>query len=127
MQTSPAPFSRFQTTQIRVLAAVAWLAWAAAGAPVAAQTAPAAKAALPAAANLYQMPPRAPLPDGQPLTGSAANQLIERIQVNDADVRIEEARFGGETRSITVIPKGGFPSYDVRPSTGQSSWKILGF
>ena len=67
------------------------------------------------------------MPDGKPVAGSAANQLIERIQVEDADVRIEEARFGGETRRITVIPKGGFPSYDVRPSTGHSTWKILGF
>ena len=95
---------------------VVLLAMAATAVPVAAQTASAATAAT-----------RAPLPDGKPLTGSAANQLIERIQVDDADVRIEEARFGGETRSITVIPKGGFPAYDVRPSTGRSSWKILGF
>ena len=67
------------------------------------------------------------LPEGKPLPGSAANQLIEKIRVDDADVRIDEGRFGGETRTITVTPKGGFPAYDVRPSTGRSTWKILGF
>ncbi len=100
------------------------------GAAAIAQTAPVAtpaKIAAPSPATVAPFAARSPLPDGKPLPGSAANQLIERIQVDDADVRIEETRFGGETRSITVIPKGGFPSYDVRPSTGHSTWKILGF
>lgn len=70
---------------------------------------------------------RAPLPDGKAPPASAANQLIEKIQIDDADVRVDESRFGGETRTITVTPKGGFPAYDVRPSTGRSTWKILGF
>ena len=111
---------RFQPTLLGFLTSVASMAvllvLAATLTPAIAQPAPTTAAA-----------PRAPLPDGKPLAGSAANQLIERIQVDDAGVRIEESRFGGETRSITVIPKGGFPSYDVRPSTGHSTWKILGF
>lgn len=58
---------------------------------------------------------------------SRANQLIENITVEDGGARIEEHRFGGETRSITVQPKGGLPAYDVQPSTGARSWKILDF
>ena len=62
-------------------------------------------------------------------------QLIERITVDDGGARINELRFGGETRSITVQPKGGLPAYDVRPISGADSqagsgtrtWKILGF
>jgi hypothetical protein len=58
---------------------------------------------------------------------SSSNQLIERIRVENADVRIDEVRFGGETRSISVMPKSGFPAYDVKPSTGERTWKVLGF
>ena len=36
-------------------------------------------------------------------------------------------RVGGETKTITVQPKGGMPGYDVQPVTGARSWKILGF
>jgi len=52
---------------------------------------------------------------------------IERIQVEDAGARIDELRVGGETKTITVQPKGGMPVYDVQPVTGARSWKILGF
>ncbi len=41
--------------------------------------------------------------------------------------QIDEVRVGGETRSITVQPKGGFPAYDVQPATGTRAWKVLGF
>ncbi len=58
---------------------------------------------------------------------SSSNQLIERIRVENAEVRIDEVRFGGETRSISVMPKSGFPAYDVKPSTGERTWKVLGF
>lgn len=58
---------------------------------------------------------------------SSSNQLIERIRVENAEVRIDELRVGGETRSISVMPKGGFPAYDVQPTTGERTWKILGF
>jgi uncharacterized protein involved in outer membrane biogenesis len=60
-------------------------------------------------------------------TPSRANQLIENIQVDSPSVRIDEQRFGGETRSISVAPKGGFPAYEVQPQSGVRSWKILGF
>lgn len=53
--------------------------------------------------------------------------MIERIRVENAEVRIDEVRVGGETRSISVLPKGGFPVYDVKPSTGERTWKVLGF
>ncbi len=54
-------------------------------------------------------------------------QRIERIQVEDGGARIDELRVGGETKTITVQPKGGMPGYDVQPVTGARSWKILGF
>ena len=68
-----------------------------------------------------------PLEAPQNSAPSSANQLIERIQVESRDVRIDELRFGGETRSISVAPKGGWPSYDVQPTTGERTWKVLGF
>ncbi len=58
---------------------------------------------------------------------SRSNQLIERIRVENAEVRIDEVRFGGETRSISVMPKSGFPAYDVKPATGERTWKVMGF
>ncbi len=60
-------------------------------------------------------------------TKTAGDQLIERITVEDSGSRINELRVGGETRSITVQPKGGMPAYDVQPATGARTWKILGF
>ncbi len=71
---------------------------------------------------------RAPAIAASPNTSpSSSNQLIERIRVENAEVRIDEVRVGGETRSISVLPKGGFPVYDVKPSTGERTWKVLGF
>ena len=58
---------------------------------------------------------------------SSANQLIERIHVEGGTSSIDEVRVGGETRSITVQPKGGLPAYDVQPTTGTRAWKVLGF
>jgi hypothetical protein len=58
---------------------------------------------------------------------SKSDQLIENIQVDSAGARIDEQRFGGETRSISVAPKGGFPVYDVQPASGLRTWKVLGF
>lgn len=58
---------------------------------------------------------------------SKANQLVERISVEDASTRIDEVRFGGQTRSITVQPKGGMPAYDIQPETGARTWKIFGY
>ena len=58
---------------------------------------------------------------------SSTNQLIERIHVEGGTASIDELRVGGETRSITVQPKGGLPAYDVQPTTGTRAWKVLGF
>lgn len=57
---------------------------------------------------------------------SATNQLIERIQIEGNDTRVEEVRVGGETRSITVTPTG-FPAYNVQPRTGERTWKLFDF
>ena len=51
----------------------------------------------------------------------------ERIQIEDAGARIDELRVGGETKTITVQPKGRLPAYQVEPTSGERSWKILGF
>ncbi|HAJ12445.1 MAG: hypothetical protein WCZ20_11190 [Hydrogenophaga sp.] len=72
-----------------------------------------------------------------------ANEKIERIQHEDAGTRIDELRVGGQTRSITVQPKGGAPRYEVAPArggddlsesgsgtsgtTGRSRWRLLNF
>ena len=88
-----------------------------------------------ATATAVQQPARAlPKPDlstiPQPATaqpGSRTNQLIERIHVEGGTSSIDEVRVGGETRSITVQPKGGLPAYDVQPATGTRAWKVLGF
>ena len=65
-----------------------------------------------------------------PIAGQSAtstHQLIERIHVEGGTSNIDELRVGGETRSITVQPKGGMPAYDVQPVTGTRAWKVLGF
>jgi hypothetical protein len=58
---------------------------------------------------------------------SKTNQLIEHISIEDGATRIDEMRFGGQTKSITVQPKGGMPAYDVQPETGVRTWKIFGY
>ena len=71
----------------------------------------------------------------EPARSAGREQLIERIVIDDDGARINELRFGGETRSITVQPKGGMPAYDVRPisgadtqnTSGARTWKIFGF
>jgi hypothetical protein len=91
-----------------------------------------------------------PAPDVKPATGAVATanppteKRVERIHIEDAGSRIDELRVGGETRAITVAPKGGMPAYDVEPATanrspgttersgagatgGTRTWKILGF
>lgn len=51
----------------------------------------------------------------------------ERILFEDAGSRIDELRVGGETRSITVQPKGGAPMYQIQPVSGARSWNVLAF
>ncbi len=58
---------------------------------------------------------------------AAVEQRTERIHVEDAGSSIDELRIGGETRSITVQPKGRMPAYQIAPVSGERSWKILSF
>ena len=58
---------------------------------------------------------------------TAVEQRTEHIRLEDADSLIDEVRVGGETKSITVLPKGGMPAYQVAPVSGERSWKVLGF
>ena len=46
------------------------------------------------------------------------NQKVENIHTEDSGASVDEVRFGGQTQSITVTPKGGMPSYEVLPNTG---------
>jgi hypothetical protein len=72
------------------------------------------------------------------------NQRIERIHVEDAGVRIEELRYGGQTQSIVVQPKADVPEYEIQPTdlsrsrpadhrdgmssaTGQRVWNLFRF
>lgn len=95
---------------------------------------PASSAAAPVREIAKSIPP-GNLNTASPAGKSGADQLIERITVDDGGARISELRFGGETRSISVQPKGGLPAYDVRPisgadiqpTSGTRTWKILGF
>lgn len=70
----------------------------------------------------------APAPADTSLTSPHSQEpRTERIQVEDDSARIDELRIGGETRTISVTPKGGMPAYDVAPKTGERTWKVLGF
>ena len=89
-------------------------AWSQSGAPAAAPSA--------APSNKASATPGSTSPGS-----SSSNQLIERIQIDGASARIDEVRVGGETRSITVQPKGGLPAYEVQPATGARAWKVFGF
>ena len=55
-----------------------------------------------------------PAPD--PSAEGRRNQRVERIVHEDAGSRIEEVRYGGQTESITVQPKGDMPAYEVEPA-----------
>lgn len=65
-------------------------------------------------------------------------QRMEHLHVEDAGSRIDEQRYGGETRSINVQSKTAVPAYQVQPHnphsreagpgrTGARTWKILDF
>jgi hypothetical protein len=51
----------------------------------------------------------------------------ERIRIEDTGARIDELRVGGETLSIQVQPKSRMPAYQIAPTSGERSWKILDF
>ena len=76
----------------------------------------AALAVLPLAAAVAQTP----APDAVAPKAKAArpDKKIERIRTEDAGTRIDELRVGGETQQITVQPKTGGASYEVKPAEG---------
>ena len=57
-------------------------------------------------------------PAVQPAQALRAEQVIQKIRIEDAGSRIDEVRVGGQTQSITVQPKTGlnFPAYEIKPS-----------
>jgi len=87
---------------------------------------------LPPAASIAQLPPGA---------GSARpDKKMERIRTEDGATRIDELRVGGETQQITVQPKTGGASYEVKPpssargsaatgtdTNGSRVWNVLKF
>jgi hypothetical protein len=66
-----------------------------------------------------QSPPKAPAAS-QPRQPAKARpeQHIENIRHEDAGSRIDELREGGETKRITVKPKGDMPAYELGNQTG---------
>ena len=62
-----------------------------------------------------------------PSATGAIEKRTEHIHIEDAGSKIDELRIGGETKTITVQPKGGMPAYQVAPTSGERSWKVLGF
>ena len=57
----------------------------------------------------------------------AVEKRTERIHIEDTGAKIDELRIGGETKSIDVKPKGNMPAYQVAPTSGERTWKVLGF
>ncbi|HYP84551.1 hypothetical protein [Variovorax sp.] len=99
---------------------------------------------------LAQAPAPAPAPDanlpaGRDLQGTDGrhNQKIERIHIDDGGTKVDELRVGGETKDITVTPRGNMPQYEVVPrnktrtnnqgegdaggGTGPALWNVLKF
>ncbi|MRD46672.1 hypothetical protein [Caenimonas koreensis] len=85
-----------------------------------------------------------PLVQESPAPDARRNQKVERIHNEDASTIIDEVRYAGETRSITVQPKGNMPGYEITPSdnartrpgdnrdglgnaNGKSVWNVLKF
>jgi hypothetical protein len=77
------------------------------------------QAPAPATASTNTPPPISPR--------EVVDTRTENIHVEDAAARIDELRVGGETKRISVQPKGGMPAYQVAPKTGERTWKVLGF
>jgi hypothetical protein len=90
----------------------------------------------PLAAGLASAQPGAP--ETQEPARKAPEQTIERIRHEDKGARIDELRVGGETKTITVSPKGNAPAYEVAPESnnrnpagsdgqgeGKTRWNIL--
>jgi hypothetical protein len=90
---------------------------------------------------LAQAPAESQKKQADPALGKP-EQKIERIRHEDAGSRIDELRVGGETKSITVQPKGDMPAYELgteggnrspsdskpeRGSGGSPGWKVREF
>jgi len=69
---------------------------------------------LASATALAQAPAALPPESAPPVRGE---QQIERIRHEDAGSRIDELRVGGETKAITVQPKGDAPAYQLAPES----------
>ena len=69
---------------------------------------------------LAQAPAENPKNQAGPATGKS-EQRIEAIRHEDAGSRIDELRVGGETKSITVTPKGDMPPYELGTEGGNRS------
>ena len=69
---------------------------------------------------LAQAPAEDRKKQADPAAGKA-EQRIENIRHEDAGSRIDELRVGGETKSITVTPKGDMPPYELGTEGGNQS------
>ena len=119
----------------------ALLAWACGAALTAAQ-AQTAPASAPAAAAAPGPDAAATAQEDKNREGRR-NQKIERIHIDDGGAKVDELRYGGQTQSITVTPKGRMPAYEVKPTdssrtqsqgqgdagsgTGPTLWNVLKF
>jgi hypothetical protein len=92
-------------------------------------------------AALAQTPPL--VQESQPLD-PRKNQKVEKLRVEDKSVTIDEVRYGGQSQSVSVQPKGDAPAYEIqsenlsrsRPAerreglggaTGQRVWNVMNF
>ena len=78
----------------------------------------AAVAVLPLAAAMAQTPESGAAVRAKPAASARPDKKIERIRTEDAGTRIDELRVGGETQQITVQPKTGGATYEVKPAEG---------
>lgn len=94
------------------------------------------------ASGLAQAQTAAPAPAEPADKAGRPEPRVESIRHEDAGSRIDELRVGGETKSITVKPKGDAPAYEVGPESnnrnpaaadrergagGSGGWKIKSF
>ena len=66
-------------------------------------------------AAFAQAAPQPLVQESQP-SDARKNQKVERIHNEDSTTIIDEVRYGGETKSIVVQPKGGLPEYEITPT-----------
>ena len=74
-----------------------------------------------------QAPAAGQNPPTAPASAGGIEARTERLHHEDSGAKIDELRVGGETKTIDVTPKGGLPAYQIQPTTGARSWKILDF